>query len=121
MFKFNQAFIRNSKCYTTLHNFIRHGNLSTTTAEAVSNINEASHNEKIPKINNGKGFKLHNSVVAAAFASLQTKSVDSNSEIKTPFTDNRIYNATNINDLLSLSEGTGVSRQHALKVCFVID
>jgi hypothetical protein len=61
-----------------------------------------------------KYVKSHNSMVAAVFASLRPNNQDM--EIKTPLTDDKISKATNIDELLSISEGTGISRRHALKV-----
>jgi hypothetical protein len=61
-----------------------------------------------------KYVKSHNSMVAAVFASLRPSNQDM--EIKTPLTDDKISKATNIDELLSISEGTGISRRHALKV-----
>ncbi|XP_064213833.1 FAST kinase domain-containing protein 4 isoform X1 [Tribolium castaneum] len=76
--------------------------LKSTIAEAkVSEIQE----EPKPK----KYERSQNNMVAAVFASLQN-------EVKTPLTDDKISKASDINELLSISEGSGVSRKHALKV-----
>lgn len=61
-----------------------------------------------------------NTMVAAAFASLKSDSKSSDPEISTPLTDRRITNATTIDQLLSISDGTGVSRRHALKVSMLV-
>lgn len=61
-----------------------------------------------------------NTMVSAAFASLKSDGKGSDQEISTPLTDLRITNATTINQLLSISDGTGVSRRHALKVSILV-
>ncbi|XP_063906991.1 FAST kinase domain-containing protein 4 [Zophobas morio] len=62
-----------------------------------------------------KNIKTGNRMVAAAFASLKPIS-KLEAEISTPVTDEKITKATNVNELLAISEGSGISRRHALKV-----
>jgi len=59
-----------------------------------------------------------NNLVAAAFASLN----DANQrlDVETPFTDEKISKAQNVDDLLTISNGAGVSRRHALKVVSIL-
>lgn len=62
--------------------------------------------------------KSYNALVSAAFASLRNE--NPLNDIKTPFTDGRISKATTVGELLSISEGSGVSRRHALKAKMAI-
>lgn len=119
MLKFTQSLRKN---ITGLNSFLRF--TSSTTAspplEAVSK--EVTSREE--KINiTQKNLKYANQMVAAAFASLQDDALLStveSTEAKTPFTDRRITEAKTVNDLLSISEGSGVSRKHALKVVSIL-
>ncbi|XP_018334275.2 uncharacterized protein LOC108743267 isoform X2 [Agrilus planipennis] len=71
----------------------------------------SSTNLKVSKITS------KNPLVAAAFASLGSKAVE---EIKTPRTDERIKGAQTVEELLNLSEGSGLSRRFALKIVSVL-
>nr|XP_022919922.1 FAST kinase domain-containing protein 3, mitochondrial [Onthophagus taurus]XP_022919923.1 FAST kinase domain-containing protein 3, mitochondrial [Onthophagus taurus] len=106
MFKFTRAFIQ-AKC-THLNGYIRLSFSSAPTVELKNVTQEPTTSETI---------KRRNGIVAAAFASLKTAEV---TEINTPHTDKRIMSATNIEELLSISNGTGISRKHALKVVSVL-
>ncbi|XP_044764184.1 FAST kinase domain-containing protein 4 [Coccinella septempunctata] len=67
-----------------------------------------------------KALKSKSKIVAAAFASLNKDSNKIEVEINTPHTDNKISNATNVDELLSVSNGEGVSRRLALKIVSVL-
>ncbi|KAG5882845.1 hypothetical protein JTB14_022356 [Gonioctena quinquepunctata] len=55
-------------------------------------------------------------MVAEVFASLHSES----NKVHTPYTDSRLDKATTVDELLSVSEGNGVSTRHALKVVSVL-
>lgn len=57
--------------------------------------------------------KSESPMVAAAFASLNSQTTD---DIKTPIFDDKIKKATTVEEVLTLSEGSGISRKHALRV-----
>ncbi|CAG9824055.1 unnamed protein product [Phaedon cochleariae] len=70
-------------------------------------------------ISSGKVFKGQrpiNSMVAAVFDSLKGE----NSQIKTPQTDSKLVEATTVGELLTVTDGNGVSRRHALKVVSIL-
>lgn len=104
-------------------------NKYTTTVEVrkIQNISSESsdlnENKTIVKPNVGQQKRTNNNstnnIVAAAFASLKSDTKTVSSEIETPITDTRINKATTINELLSISEGIGISRRHALQVLII--
>lgn len=108
---FTRVIIRSSKNNSLLSPIIRFNPFSTTVSPEPKNIGADSDiEENVGKINNFR----RSGIVAAAFASLQKESVSNT--IKTPSTDNKLQKAQSVNELLSVSEGSGVSRRHALKV-----
>jgi len=92
------------------------GFASSTVAAEINNVTVQSFSEDEKKTANVTS-KNHN-MIKAAFASIH--SMENSWEIKTPATDHKINNAKSIDELLSLSGGTGVSRRHALKVVSVL-
>lgn len=98
-------------------NFLNVSRILYSTASIVELKNADSENGKVSNttaVNKQTGdVPFRNSMVAAAFASLQKESVNG---IETPQTDNRISSANTVQELLSISEGSSVSRKHALKV-----
>ncbi|XP_057664236.1 uncharacterized protein LOC130898756 [Diorhabda carinulata] len=113
MFKITNAFLRGNRN----NGLVRLNLLSSSSSPQLKKPNTTSafsENEDTEQSN-----KLSNrSMVAAAFASLN--SMENNSGIKTPQTDVKLSNATNIEELLSISEGTGISRRYALKVVSIL-
>lgn len=85
---------------------------STIENEVTGKLTATKQTEETPFI------KSNSAMVTAAFAAL--KSADDTTEIKTPQTDAKLANAQSINDLLSISDGVGVSRKHALKVMSIL-
>lgn len=117
MFKFYQKLIiQQSKGISRIPSLVCYNGFASSTAAEVNNVNSQSFSEEEnrPQL---KHSKTHN-MVRAAFASIHLE--DNNWEIRTPATDDKIKNAKSINDLLSISDGTGVSRRHALKVVSVL-
>lgn len=105
---FTRVIIRVSKNSSILS---RLSNFSTVSPEPK---NPGAHIDENLQIGKSNDIFKRNKIVEAAFASLQSKT--QKKEIETPFTDSKIANAKNIEELLSVSEGNGVSRRHALKV-----
>lgn len=121
MLKLSQIIVYSSKSMNRLPTLPRYNNFSSSfpTAELKNNGQSTStetfkNNVKQTTKKLVTNSKANNAMVAAAFASLQSE--QSLPEIKTPFTDDKIIKSTGIDELLSISEGTGVSRRHALKV-----
>lgn len=125
MLKFSQLLLRSSKNVAGVQNLIRLPNFSTATTATVQNVvleNDVA-NKAIPEqpkqseISEKGAFiiKSGNAMVTAAFAALNSN--DQGNDIKTPQTDARLEKADSVNELLSVSDGVGVSRKHALKVC----
>nr|CAI5834020.1 unnamed protein product [Callosobruchus analis] len=120
-----KVFASSQKCglFTSV---TRYSNFSSSTSAELKNVlpsqndiaeSNGTSEDKPQKSKVVYNFKSHNSMVAAAFASLQE---NQNSDIKTPFTDKKIDSASTTEELLSVSEGSGVSRRHALKVVSVL-
>ncbi|VEN53247.1 unnamed protein product [Callosobruchus maculatus] len=104
----------------------RYSNFSSSTSAELKNIlpsqndiveSDGASEGKLQKSKVIYNFKPQNSLVAAAFASLNE---NHNSDIKTPYTDKKIDSAKTTEELLSVSEGSGVSRRHALKVVSIL-
>lgn len=111
---FTRVVIRASKNNSVLLPLIRFNPVSTTVSPEPKNTGaESDIDDNVPadKVN---GFMKRNLLVNAAFASLQNE----NSQIKTPSTDDKLGTAKTVDELLSVSEGNGVSRRHALKVSY---
>ncbi|KAL3270783.1 hypothetical protein HHI36_021307 [Cryptolaemus montrouzieri] len=130
MLKMSYSFLHNSRVCSRSSIFCiltKIKELSTTplveTNQTKSKLNlqnpEASNNtpipEKIPET-----FKTKSKIVAAAFASLHNKPIEDEIQINTPNTDQRVANATTVEQLLSISDGEGVSRRLALKIVSVL-
>ncbi|XP_060524160.1 uncharacterized protein LOC132700689 [Cylas formicarius] len=88
--------------------------LSSVVTEPKSNVVISEDENHIEKITNPK----RNNLVSVAFASLRTE--QALSAISTPFTDQKIKKSQTVDDLLSISVGSGTSRRHALKVVSVL-
>lgn len=122
MFKISSALVRSTKNNIAFGGVIRLNLYSsvTSTAEA-KNVQQPPQKDNTKKMSSSvsreKSIANH-TIVAAAFASLQSESAIINNGIKTPFTDNKITQAQTVEELLSLSGGSGVSRRHALKVSY---
>lgn len=104
MFKFSRALIRVSKSSGVFNRL----NYSTASAEL--------KNAETNRVSRSST----NNIVAAAFASLNMEPQTSASDIKTPFTDGKIEKAKTVDELLSVSNGNGVSRKTALKVVSIL-
>lgn len=115
MFKFSNSVIKYSKNRSSIQALFRCTS-SSTAAETKSFENDGGSSKlqeafiQEPRANR--------SMVAAAFAALQA---DKNGvEIQTPRTDERVQQAKTVDELLAISEGSGISRKHALKVSTAI-
>lgn len=126
MLKLYKTIICNSKSNKVIHNVTSIKNYLSSTVEVrkVQNLQSESNdiNDDTTSTNiksnlrQNKNLNISNSnMVAAAFASLKTNSTNMK-EIPTPVTDNRITEASTVNELLSICQGSGVSRRHALQV-----
>lgn len=105
---FTRVIIRTSKNSSMLSPLLRLNNFSSTVSPEPKNVGtEIEENRQ-----SGNEFFRRNRIVEAAFASLQTNKQD----IKTPLTDNKLEQATTVDELLCVTEGNGVSRRHALRV-----
>lgn len=129
MFKFSKTLICNTKNNKIIHNITTFNKYLTSTVEVrkVQNTqsesnesNDYSNNTTPSKVSsqtvNRATNSASNNMVAAAFASLKINEPLKSNNIPTPQTDQRLATATNVNDLLSISSGSGVSRRHALQV-----
>ncbi|KAK9693132.1 FAST kinase-like protein, subdomain 1 [Popillia japonica] len=94
---------------------------STASSVELKNVNSEDvkvSNDPASKNKNPKSIlQFRNSMVAAAFASLEK---ESRNEIQTPQTDSQIASAKSVDELLAISQGNGVSRNHALKVISIL-
>ncbi|XP_050306177.1 FAST kinase domain-containing protein 4 [Anthonomus grandis grandis] len=117
MFKFYQKIIlQQFKGINRTAHLNRHNGFATATIAETKNIN-AENNSESEKVGPTNSVK-ENKMVKTVFASINLDvSAD---HIKTPFTDTKIFNASSVDELLSISEGTGISRKHALKVVSVL-
>lgn len=124
MLKFSQLVLRSSKSAAGFQNLARLSSFpSASTVPAQNAIENEVENKPISaevkqtdKTNVNKFLlKSSNAMVTAAFASINAD--DDSNEIKTPQTDAKLASAKSVNDILSISDGVGVSRKHALKVC----
>lgn len=122
MLKLSQIIVNSSKNKSRLPTLSRFNNFASSYPTAELKNNGQSNSTDTFIRDNVKqttkkliaNSKANSAMVAAAFASLQSE--HPLPEIKTPFTDDKITKATSIDEILSISEGTGVSRRHALKV-----
>ncbi|XP_030756831.1 FAST kinase domain-containing protein 3, mitochondrial [Sitophilus oryzae] len=98
----------------------RHNTFASSTVAEVKN----SNSENFPEKENSSAVtqrstpKNRNNIVKVAFASINL--ANTSIGIDTPIIDKKIKSATSVDELLSLSQGTGVSRHHALKVVSVL-
>lgn len=127
MFKISRTLISSSKTNKVLHGFLKCNNFSSSTVEVrklqhlSSESNDSNEVQSVTKTNviveprRKIRNANNNNIVAAAFASLKLSNSCAE-EIATPKTDSRITKASSVNELLSLSEGNGTSRRHALQV-----
>lgn len=105
---FTRVIIRTSKTSSVFSPLSRLNNFSTTASvEPKRNgiDSEIDDNANANKIN---GLYKRNRIVEAAFASLQNQNQ--------PSTDDKLGEATTVDELLSVSFGNGVSRKYALRV-----
>lgn len=112
---FTRMIARPSRNHNIFSSF-RYGNYSSSSVspepKTTGVINDV---ESLQSPKNGRNSRVkQNTMVAAAFASLNLEA--KSAEIQTPFTDKKISEAKSIDELLSLCNGTGVSRRYALKV-----
>ncbi|XP_066150769.1 FAST kinase domain-containing protein 4 [Euwallacea fornicatus] len=91
--------------------------VSATIAEAKS-VNNATNPEEEKDKTSSTTPPKSNCMVKTVFASIQLQ--DKDDQINTPFTDKKLETATTVDELLSISEGNGVSRRHALKVVSIL-
>lgn len=134
MFKFSQFISRSIRqnnrlpCVVRLNSFSSPSQAAELKSTTITAESEDVNTKVIKNQSKPAGSKVHskglskiasnNNIVAAAFASLHS---DGNgNEIKTPYTDHKIEKATTIDELLSISDGNGVSRKHAFKVLSVL-
>lgn len=123
MFKFTNVLIRRTQSKVTLNAIFRfNSNVASTelkpSPESTDSTLHASTNKTTTAAN--IPIKSTNHIVTAAFASLKDTANDSLG-IQTPFIDKRITSAKTVDELLSISsEGSGISRRHALKVVSVL-
>lgn len=108
--------MRYSKNSPNIHSLLRYSSVPTIAeAKLQSGTDDTPAITVGPKQTLTTSIKVNSQMVAAAFEALKSD-VDL-MEIKTPKTDERVLKAQTIDELLLISEGTGVSRRHALKVC----
>lgn len=104
--------IRTSKNTSVYSSLLRFNTISSTVSPEVKTTltdSDIDENVQIKRYDSKR-----NKIIEAAFASLQVQRKELG--IKTPFTDDKLEKASDINQLLAISEGSGVSRKHALKV-----
>lgn len=123
MLNFYQNILRHSRSVKGLSPLMRpSGAFASTIAEVktVSTPNTLEEDKPTPNSPNAiKGpVKNGHHMIKSVFASLELK--DKSSDIETPLTDQKMENATTVDELLSLSAGSGVSRKHALKVVSIL-
>lgn len=111
---FTRAIIKTSKNSAVLSSFIRFNTFSSTISPEPKTPATDTDIYESPQTNKSSHSFKRNRIVEAAFASLAKPT--NVREIETPFTDSKLEKATTIDQLLSVSEGSGVSRRHALKV-----
>lgn len=93
---------------------IRYNGFASSTAPEVKNTNtQMIPEDKTVITNKTPSSKNRVNLVKVAFASMQQNEEQS---IVTPVTDEKIKKANTVDELLSISQGSGISRQHALKV-----
>ncbi|XP_066248355.1 FAST kinase domain-containing protein 4 [Euwallacea similis] len=90
---------------------------SATIAETKS-VNSTTNPEEDKEKTSSATPPKPNCMIKTVFASIELQ--DKADKIATPFTDNKLEAATTVDELLSISEGNGVSRRHALKVVSIL-
>lgn len=103
--------MQNTKITANYQNFNRLC-LSTISSVELKNVPE-NNTSAVTSTRTKNTGEVRNNMVAAVFASLQN---ETQSHIETPQTDSRISSAGTVNELLSISDGSFISRKHALKV-----
>lgn len=112
---FTRVIIRTTKNSSVFSPLLRLNTYSTTaSAEPKTTIAESEIDENV-HANKINGLFKRNRIVEAAFAALHDEN-----QISTPSTDDKLAKATTVNQLLSVSEGSGVSRRLALRVMGLI-
>lgn len=115
MFKLSQLLVKCTKNSTRLPGITR---LNLSSSPVAAELKSQSGSEEKQKTVTSSNPRTQRNIVAAAFASLNAENIENVANgIRTPYTDDKIAKATNINELLSISDGNGISRKHALKVC----
>lgn len=110
MYKLMQIFTRTSKNNSAVTSAVRLFSTPTTYAE-VKNVEPNLDNEKQKYASNEQNKSRK--TISAVFANLRNSD-----NILTPLTDKRIIDAATVDELLSISEGIGITRRHILKVNF---
>lgn len=117
MLKFSQLILRYTK---NSHPLLRYSSAPPIAeVKFPSNTDDTATITIGPKQTLAPNEKVGNHMVAAAFAALRSETTTI--EIQTPKTDEKVLKAQTVDELLSISEGTGISRRHALKVVSVLE
>ncbi|KAH1019141.1 FAST kinase domain-containing protein 4 [Dendroctonus ponderosae] len=118
MFKFYNKMVLQQSIAVTLNrltpfNWHAAAFASAGIAEAKNNTEEEKQAQaRRPSVEKGS------SIVKTVFASIQLH--DSSDDIQTPFTDSKLLKAQTVNELLTITDGTGISRKHALQVVSIL-
>ncbi|KAL1509485.1 hypothetical protein ABEB36_004210 [Hypothenemus hampei] len=116
---YKSIILQQSKSIKWIPSLTWYNGFASATIAEVKNINTSSLSEEDKPVGvQSKGIGKDHKMIKSVFASLQIQ--DKSSDIQTPFTDNKLVNAQTIDELLSVSQGTGVSRKHALKVLSIL-
>lgn len=117
MLNFYQNILRHSRNVKGLSPLTRHSAFASTIAEAKTVSTPNTLEEDKPTLNAVKDpTKKGHHMIKSVFASIELK--DKSGDIETPLTDQKLENSTTVDELLSVSVGSGVSRKHALKVLY---
>lgn len=115
MFKFYNKMVLQQSIAVTL-NRLSSFNMHAAFASASASIAEAKNHTEEEKQARARrpSADQGSSIVKTVFASIQLQ--DSGDDIQTPFTDSKLLKAQTVNELLTITDGTGISRKHALQV-----
>ncbi|XP_023029568.2 FAST kinase domain-containing protein 4 isoform X1 [Leptinotarsa decemlineata] len=120
MFQLSRIIPSTSKCCNVLPSLLRFNNFALSPPfTELKNSQDAEDISLKPrgKLNSVIGSPSnHSAMVAEVFASLNSEE----NTLRTPYTDARLEKAKNIDELLSVSQGNGVSTRHALKVVSIL-
>lgn len=112
MFKLSQIITKSSR----LSSFIRYNSLTAT--PAINNAKNKQFEDEQQTTERTTKQHSQNSMVAAAFASLNSN--ENARDIRTKVTDSKVQQANTVDELLNISHGTGVTRRHALNVVSIL-